>query len=146
MAGTAAAVDYFAWLGETMAGAQGGRREKVRAGMAAIADYERSLAKYLVQGLQSLAGIKVHGITAADAMSRRGPTVAFTHARSEPDQIARALAEANIFVWSGHNYAIEVVKSLGIYESGGAVRIGPVHYNTRAELDRFFDVLDRILS
>ena len=114
--------------------------------MVAIADYEQSLAKYLVQGLQSLAGIKVHGITAADAMSRRGPTVAFTHARSGPDQIAQALAEANIFVWSGHNYAIEVVKWLGIYESGGAVRVGSVHYNTRAELDRLFDVLDRILG
>ncbi len=146
MAGTAAAVDYFAWIGKTMAGGQGDRRQQVRAGMAAIADYEQSLAKYLVEGLQSLAGIKVHGITAADAMSRRGPTVAFTHARSGPDQIARALAEANIFVWSGHNYAIEVVKSLGIYEAGGAVRVGPVHYNTRAELDRLFDVLDRILG
>lgn len=146
MAGTAAAVEYFAWVGETMAGGQGDRRQQVRAGMVAIADYEQSLAKYLVQGLQSLAGIKVHGITAADAMSRRGPTVAFTHARTGPDQIAHALAEANIFVWSGHNYAIEVVKSLGIYESGGAVRVGPVHYNTKAELDRLFDVLDRILG
>ena len=146
MAGTAAAVEYFAWIGETMAGGQGDRRQQVHAGMVAIADYEQSLAKYLVQGLQSLAGIKVHGITAADAMSRRGPTVAFTHARTGPDQIAHALAEANIFVWSGHNYAIEVVKSLGIYESGGAVRVGPVHYNTKAELDRLFDVLDRILG
>ena len=146
MAGTAAAVEYFAWVGETMAGGQGDRRQQVHAGMVAIADYEQSLAKYLVQGLQSLAGIKVHGITAADAMSRRGPTVAFTHARTGPDQIAHALAEANIFVWSGHNYAIEVVKSLGIYESGGAVRVGPVHYNTKAELDRLFDVLDRILG
>jgi cysteine desulfurase family protein (TIGR01976 family) len=59
MAGTAAAVEYFAWVGETMAGGQGDRRQQVHAGMVAIADYEQSLAKYLVQGLQSLAGIKV---------------------------------------------------------------------------------------
>jgi cysteine desulfurase family protein (TIGR01976 family) len=146
MAGTAAAVDYFAWVGETMAGGEGDRRRKVRAGLAAIADYEQRLAKYLVQGLQSLAGVTVHGITAADAMPRRGPTVAFTHERHEPDQIARALAEANIFAWSGHNYAVEVAKSLGIYESGGAVRVGPVHYNTLAELDRLVEVLDGILG
>ena len=146
MAGTAAAVDYFAWVGETMAGGEGDRRQKVRAGLAAIADYEQRLAKYLVQGLQSLAGVTVHGITAADAMQRRGPTVAFTHERHQPDQIARALAEANIFAWSGHNYAVEVAKSLGIYESGGAVRVGPVHYNTLAELDRLVGVLDGIVG
>jgi len=146
MAGTAAAVEYFAWIGEAMAGGQGDRRQKVRAGMSAIAGYEQTLAKHLVRGLQSLAGITVHGITAADAMSRRGPTVAFTHERRAPDEIARALAEANIFAWSGHNYAVEVAKSLGIYESGGAVRVGPVHYNTTAELDRLFEVLEGILG
>jgi len=79
-------------------------------------------------------------------MPRRGPTVAFTHERHEPDQIARALAEANIFAWSGHNYAVEVAKSLSVYESGGAVRVGPVHYNTLAELDRLVEVLDGILG
>ena len=146
MAGTAAAVDYFAWVGETMAGGSGDRRQKVRAGMAAIADYEQMLARYLVEGLQSLPGITIHGITADEAMPRRGPTVAFTHERQAPDDIARALAAANIFAWSGHNYAVEVVKSLGIYESGGAVRVGPVHYNTVAELDRLFDVLGSVLA
>ena len=146
MAGTAAAVEYFAWVGETMAGGQGDRRQKVRAGMTAIADYEQRLAKHLVQGLQSLPGITVHGITAADAMPRRGPTVAFTHEQREPDAIALALAEENIFAWSGHNYAVEVARSLGIYETGGAVRVGPVHYNTTAELDRLFEVLDGIVS
>ena len=146
MAGSAAAVEYFAWIGETMAGGQGDRRQMVRAGLTAIADYELTLAKQLVRGLQSLAGITVHGVTAADAMSRRGPTVAFTHERHAPDAIAQALAEANIFAWSGHNYAVEVAKSLGIYESGGAVRVGPVHYNTTAELDRLFEVLDGILG
>ena len=146
MAGTAAAVDYFAWVGETMAGDDGDRRQKVRAGMAAIAEYEQTLARYLVQGLQSLPGITIHGITADDAMSRRGPTVAFTHERHAPDDIARALAAANIFAWSGHNYAVEVAKSLGLYESGGAVRVGPVHYNTIDEIDRLFEALGTILN
>jgi len=146
MAGTAAAVDYFAWVGETMAGGEGDRRQKVRAGLAAIADYEQTLARHLVQGLQSLPGIKIHGITTDEAMSRRGPTVAFTHERHAPDDIARALAAANIFAWSGHNYAVEVATSLGIYESGGAVRVGPVHYNTIDEIDRLFEALDTILN
>ena len=146
MAGTAAAVDYFAWVGETMAGGEGDRRQKVRAGMAAIAEYEQALSQHLVRGLQSMPGITIHGITADEAMSRRGPTVAFTHESHAPDDIARGLAAENIFTWSGHNYAVEVAKSLGIYESGGAVRVGPVHYNTMGEIDRFFQALDSVLG
>ena len=52
----------------------------------------------------------------------------------------------NIFAWSGHNYAVEVVKSLDLFESGGVVRVGPVHYNTVAELDLLFEALDAILA
>jgi cysteine desulfurase family protein (TIGR01976 family) len=146
MAGTAAAVDYFAWIGETMAGGAGDRRQRVCAGMTAIAEYEQTLSRHLVQGLQSIPGITIHGITSAEAMSRRGPTVAFTHERHAPDDIARSLAVENIFAWSGHNYAVEVARSLGIYESGGAVRVGPVHYNTISEIDRLLDVLQSILD
>jgi cysteine desulfurase family protein (TIGR01976 family) len=146
MAGTAAAVEYFAWVGETMAGGAGSRRDKLCAGMSAIAEYEQDLSAHLVNGLQSLPGVTIHGITNADALSRRGPTVAFTHDRLAPDDIARALAAANIFAWSGHNYAVEVAKSLGLYETGGVVRVGPVHYNTAAELDRLVEVLGALFA
>ena len=128
-----------------MAGGEGGRMQKVRAAMTCIAEYERDLSRHLVRGLQALPGVRIHGITSEEAMSRRGPTVAFTHESRAPADIARALALENIFAWSGHNYAVEVAKSLGIYESGGAVRVGPVHYNTTSEIDRLFDVLRSIL-
>lgn len=146
MAGTAAAVEYFAWIGETMAGGAGSRRDKLCAGLSAIAEYEQGLSGYLVDGLRSLPGVTVHGITDEEAMARRGPTVAFTHQRLAPDDIAQALAAANIFAWSGHNYAVEVAKSLGVYESGGVVRVGPVHYNTTAELDWLFGALATIFD
>ena len=146
MAGTAAAVDYFAWIGETMAGGEGNRRQKVCAGMVAIAGYEQTLSQHLVRGLQSIPGITIHGITADEAMSRRGPTVAFTHERHSPDDIARELAAANIFAWSGHNYAVEVARALGVLESGGVVRIGPVHYNSASEIDVTLEVLQKIIE
>jgi selenocysteine lyase/cysteine desulfurase len=63
-----------------------------------------------------------------------------------PDGIARAMAEQNIFVWSGHNYAIEPAKALGLYDSGGVVRIGAVHYNTVAEIDDTLAALEGVLS
>ena len=109
-------------------------------------DYEKDLAAHLIDGLTSIDGVTVQGITASEALDRRVPTVSFTHASVPSAHIAEALADENIFVWSGHNYAVEVAKSLGIYESGGAVRVGPVHYNSIAEIDESLDALRRILS
>ncbi len=145
MAGTAAAVDYFAWVGSEMAGAADDRAASVRAGVALLQDYEQDLSAHLVAGLQSLPGVKVQGITAPEAMPRRVPTVSFTHDTVAPSSIAQGLAEQNIFVWSGHNYAVEVARSLGILDSGGAVRVGPVHYNSTDEIDRFLNILEDLL-
>ena len=60
--------------------------------------------------------------------------------------VAKALAERNIFAWSGHNYALELARVLDIEKSGGGVRIGPVHYNTLEELDVLIDALKQILA
>ena len=143
-AGITAAVDYFAWIGETMAGASG-RHAALRAAMHMLFDYEKSLAAQLIAGLQELEGVTVQGITASDSLDRRVPTVSFTHERIAPDAIASALAEENIFMWSGHNYAIEVARALGVLESGGVVRIGPVHYNSAAEIDVTLEALRKII-
>ena len=152
IAGTAAAVAYFEWLGETMAQDYeanwkhfSGARRHVHAALDCVFDYEQMLSRRLLDGLQQLPDVTIQGITDSDAMSRRVPTVAFTHKRKSSADIARALAERNIFVWSGHSYALEVVKSLGLYESGGVVRVGPVHYNSAEEIDRLVTELDKIL-
>ncbi len=151
MAGTAAAVDYFAAVGESSG--QGyarnypgfsGRRLHAHTGMDVLFDYEGGLAAQLINGLQSIPGIKVHGVTASDAMARRVPTVAFTSSKHSPDAITRRLAEQNMFVWSGHNYAIEVVNALGLDQSGGVVRVGPVHYNTASEVDRLLSAVEAL--
>ncbi len=152
MAGTTAAVDYFAWIGESMAARYQeqnshfeGRRKYVHAAMDCLFAYERDIAAHLINGLQQLPGVRIQGITAADAMDRRVPTVSFTVEGIASDVIAKQLAVQNIFVWSGHYYAVEVAKSLGIYDSGGAVRVGPVHYNSIAEIDQLLNALDSIL-
>lgn len=144
-AGITAAVDYFAWIGETMAGASG-RRNALTAAMELLFDYEKILAERLIGGLLGIEGVRVLGITDRAALDRRVPTVSFTHDRLAPADIAQHLAENNIFVWNGHNYAVEVAKSLGIHESGGAVRIGPVHYNSVGEVDETLDVLRAFLT
>ena len=99
----------------------------------------------LIDGLVAIPGVTVQGITASDALDRRVPTVSFIHASASPAGIADALVRRNIFVWSGHNYAVETAKSLGIYDRGGAVRIGPVHYNNSNEINEVLDALSDIL-
>ncbi len=152
MAGTTAAVDYLAGIGEIFGGnyqdqyeEYEGRRRHVHAAMDCLFDYETALASRLIDGLQQLPGVRVQGITAKDAMARRVPTVSFTVDGIEPASIAESLAKKNIFVWCGHNYAVEAAKALGIYDSGGAIRVGPVHYNTKDEIDAILIALDKIL-
>ncbi|MEJ2255404.1 MAG: cysteine desulfurase-like protein [Woeseiaceae bacterium] len=144
-AGITAAIEYFAWIGTTMAGATD-RPSALRAAMGLLFDYEQKLSARLVNGLTDLDGITVHGITDPGALARRVPTVAFTHDRLASAAIAEQLAADNIFVWSGHNYAVEAARALGIYESGGAVRVGPVHYNSVGEIDETLAALAKIIG
>ena len=52
-----------------------------------------------------------------------------------------ALAWAREPVWDGHYYAVSVMEALGMLDRGGLVRIGFVHYNTEAEVDRTLELL-----
>lgn len=152
-AGVWATVEYFADIGREMAGDYyernrhfDGRRQHLHAAMDYLFDYEAELASHLISGLQQLPGVKIQGISDSAAMQRRVPTVSFTVDGDSPDRIARALGAENIFVWSGHNYALEAAKALGILDSGGVVRVGPVHYNTIDELDQLLASLQAILK
>jgi selenocysteine lyase/cysteine desulfurase len=49
-------------------------------------------------------------------------------------------------VWDGNYYALAVTKWLGLEDSGGMVRVGPVHYNTLEEIKSFGEALGRIAS
>lgn len=108
--------------------------------------YERVLAARLIEGLQQIRGVRIIGIADPARYEERVPTVSFVHDQRAPDEIARFLAQRNIFVWSGHNFALEVVRQLGIDEQQGVVRIGMGHYNTLAEIDTTLEALNEILE
>ena len=145
IAGIGAAIDYFASIGHASQ-PDGSRRQQLVAAFAQMFDYEKRLAGRLLAGLQAIPGVTVQGITDRAALDRRVPTVSFTHAKQRPDTIASALAKQNIFVWSGHNYAVEPAKALGLYDSGGVLRIGAVHYNTVDEIDETLRAIEGILG
>jgi len=148
LAGLVAAVDYLAAIGrrygEPFAGwyaAFEGRRLDLKSGLAAVQAYEKELAWRLIRGLQAIPGLRIWGITEPALADWRVPTVSFTLEGWTPRQVAERLAGEGIFVWDGNFYALSVTERLGLEESGGLVRVGLVHYNTPAEVDRLLDAL-----
>jgi cysteine desulfurase family protein (TIGR01976 family) len=145
-AGIIAAVDYLAGIGVAYgdAGAGDGRGERVRAGMSAIRSYEMDLYRRLVDGLETIAGARLYGITDRARFSERTPTAAVTIDGHEPRAIAEAMGRQGIAVWDGDFYATGLIDRLGLADRGGVVRIGLTHYNTAAEIDRVVAALARI--
>ena len=145
MAGLSAAVGHFESVGAG-AGVAGSRRQKIAAALTASIAYEAPLALQLIDGLSQIDGLRIHGITDAARIADRVPTVSFTIAGINPETLVRQLNAENIFVWSGHNYAWEIVHQLAIPADQGVVRIGAAHYNTAAEIDETVAAVQRLVA
>ena len=138
MAGTLGAIEYLEQFGTG-----GTRAKRVASAWNNLADYEHKITLQLIEGLKTFKGLTIRGITSANAMHRRVPTVSFTLDGHHPEALAKAFAKDNIFVWSGHNYAIEPVGRMGLMEKGGVLRVGLAHYNTEAEVDALLSSITR---
>jgi cysteine desulfurase family protein (TIGR01976 family) len=114
LAGFVAALDYLGSLGWD-----------------AVVAHERELGERFLAGLPEQC--RLYGLPSMDG---RVPTFALTIDGIAPEQSAAALAARDLAVWHGNYYALEVMKRLGLEESGGAIRVGIVHYNTADEVDR----------
>lgn len=144
IAGALACIDYLADIGRHVAGDDlPHRRTALEHAFAAIVEYERGLSKQLLQGLASIDSIKVWGLDALDRLAERVPTFSITHARLSPLEMVRKLDERGIYAWHGNYYALNLSEALG-HEPQGMVRIGLVHYNTAAEVDRLLEVLESL--
>ncbi len=150
-AGVLAAIEYLAELGEEFGAAFAdrfpgfaGRRLALKQAMAAIQAYERPLFEHFVAGLLAIPGLSFYGIRDFDRFDRRTPTAAFRLAGHTPRQVAEHLARRGIYVWDGNFYALAVTERLGLEETGGVVRAGLAHYNTREEVDYCLECLREI--
>lgn len=148
IAGALAAVNYLTELGQAYGqafaaetAAYTGRRQHLKQALHAIMAYERPLFAYLLKELQTIPGLTIYGVTESRLLSERCPTVAFTKAGYTPRQVAAYLGQQGIFVWDGNYLALSVTDRLGLEGSGGMVRVGLVHYNTQAEVDRLLVAL-----
>jgi cysteine desulfurase family protein (TIGR01976 family) len=146
LAGVTAAVDYLAELGSVYGGAlfSASRREKLRAAWKQIRDYELMLVERMLNGLQIIHRLRVYGITNRMDWQKRVATFALRKEGTTPEQLAQALAAANIFAWNGNFYAQSLSEALGVEESGGVLRLGLVHYNTLDEIDQCLRVIESV--
>jgi selenocysteine lyase/cysteine desulfurase len=141
-AGVLGTVEYLDWLGGHFVQANS-RAERLRAAMEACVAYESTLGQRLLAGLAAIPGVRLWGRT---TMEGRVPTFAITIEGQHPDHVAARLAERDIFVWSGHFYAVEVIARLALEQAGGLIRIGLCHYNMAEEVDRLLLALREIVS
>lgn len=107
-------------------------------GMPAITAHERMLTQRFLSGVADLDGVRLHGVA---TVAGRTPTFALTVAGRQPIDVARGLADDGIRCWAGHYYAIEPMRRLRLLGSGGAVRIGFVHYHGPDDVDRVIAAL-----
>jgi cysteine desulfurase family protein (TIGR01976 family) len=118
LAGVRAAADFMVSLD----------REAVRA-------HEDRLLARMVEGLRSIDSVTLHG-----AARDRTSTVMFTVAGHTSEEVAAALARAEIAVWHGNYYALELSRWLGL-DPDGALRAGCVAYNDAEDVDRLLDAV-----
>ena len=118
-----------------------GRRLHLTTGMSVLRAYDHVLSAAILDELETLPGIQIHGITDRGRLRERVPTVSFTWEGHHPREIAAALGEQGIFCWDGNYYALAVTERLGLEGKGGMVRIGAVHYNTVEEIQRLGEAL-----
>ena len=150
-AGLTATVNYFSELGCHINGLESAapgsaRRDAVRTAFEASMAYESGLALSLIEGLSAIPGVRIRGITNSNRIAWRVPTVSFTVDGLKPDDIVRSMNDDNVFVWAGHNYALEVVRQLGIPEDEGVVRVGIAHYNTSEEITQALESAERAIA
>jgi len=121
LAGFVAAVEYLESLG-----------------WEAIVAHERELGQRFLDGLPER--VELYGLR---AMEGRVPTFCFNVLGRSAEEVAIELAAREIAVWHGDYYAVEVMRQLGL-EDTGAVRAGFVHYNTAGEVDRLLTALGEL--
>ena len=154
IAGVLGGMEYLEWVGETFgeiytekyADRYSGRKLSLKKAMAAIRAYEFEISRALLNVLTDIPQVHVYGLSDERRIDERVPTYAIRIEGIHPHQVAEELAKENIYVWDGNYYALAVTERLGVEETGGMVRIGPVHYNTLDEINHFGEVLRKIAA
>lgn len=146
IAGITGCVEYIADIGRAVQPSASPRRAAILAAYGEMVKYERGLCQRLIQGLKSIRGSKLYGITDPNRFAQRCPTIAVRIEGFTPLELSTRLGERGFFTWDGNYYALNLTELLNVEKDGGFLRIGLFHYNTVEEVDRFLAVLGEIVG
>ena len=149
-ASMSAVMDYLEWLGRKTESEvreklkpYSGRRRLLKAALSWIEDYERSLSVAMLggtpgsEGLPSIDGVKVYGITDLAKVHDRVPTFTFDIGKVDSFDLAKYLWDKHAIAVLAENGGGFYSRTLKTYGKSIAVRASPVHFNTVEEIDTF---------
>ena len=136
LAGVTAAVDFIADL----ASSDPDRRTRVTESMTAVEEHEDRLLHRLLEELDALEGVRLHGSPA-----RRTPTVLFDVDGHTGREVYEHLATRGVNAPASHFYAIEASRHAGLGDAG-AVRAGIAPYTCDEDVNRLVSAVSELLS
>ena len=149
-ASISAVMDYLEWLGRKTESRVGekiksysGRRRLLKAALSWIEDYERALSIAMLggtqgsEGLPSIPGVEVYGITDPARVHDRVPTFTFNIRNADAFELANYLWDKHAIAVLAENGGGFYSRTLKTYGKSIAVRASPVHFNTVDEVGAF---------
>lgn len=107
-------------------------------GMDEIENYNRELTEYALKKLKAINELKIIGL---ENSKERGPVISFTIKGIHPHDVSEILNKYNIAVRGGHHCAMPLMSELGV---DGTTRISLYGYNTKEDIDRLVDGLEKV--
>lgn len=105
-------------------------------GIDAIHDHERGLTRYAMEQLSAIPGVRLFGTT-----PDKEAVVSFLVGNIHPLDMGTLLDRLGVAVRTGHHCAQPLMDHYGV---AGMVRASFALYNTRDEIDRFVQAVDRV--
>jgi selenocysteine lyase/cysteine desulfurase len=153
-ASISAVMEYLEWLGrktesqvEDQIKSYSGRRRLLKAALSWIEDYERSLSVAMLGGIQgteglpSIHGVEVYGVTDLARIHERVPTFTFNLHNADALKLAKYLWEKHAIAVLAENGGGFYSLTLKTYGKSIAVRASPVHFNTVEEVGAFLQAV-----
>ncbi len=104
-------------------------------GMDAVAEHERSLARYALERMSGVEGMTIYG-----PMDERGGVVSFTLADIHPHDLATILDHEGIAIRAGHHCAQPLMRRLNV---SATARVSFYVYNTQQDVDALVAALEK---
>ncbi len=106
--------------------------------MNVIKCHEEGLSKCFIAGIVNMPQWKLIG---THDVEQRTPTFALLHRKKNASTCSKILAKYNISSWSGHFYAKDIIRGLGLEKRGGVLRLGFSLYHDLADVKKVLSVL-----